>query len=81
MSSTLKWEPVIERGDYLSDELKYLLRQKYGDPIEKTTLQQWDITYLYGLRDGCTDKPIKKEIEKLIKAIETYEAITIWESY
>ena len=80
MSSTLKWDPIIDRGIALSDELKYILQVRFGKGFDiNVSVQHLD--YLRGLRDGIKEKEIKKEIQTLIDAIKKYEAITLWEDY
>ena len=79
MSSTLKWEPVVDRGKSLSLDVKFLLRDYLGKSID-SFLDSGDIKYIEGLRDASKD-PIKKELQKLLDAIEKYKQIRIWEEY
>ena len=79
MSSTLKWEPIVETGRPLSDDLKYLLRKRYGGTVYNVTLDEDQISYLEGLKDASNDKRVCKEIQLLIDAINKHENIKLWE--
>lgn len=79
MSSSLRWEPITNKGESLSSELKFLLRIPYGSPIG-ITLNESDIPYLTGLRDAAGEG-IKKEIQILITAIVKYGEIKVWEQF
>ena len=48
MSSTLYWKPVIDYKGYFSDLLKYALRKKYTNPINRIFMAS-DIPFLEGL--------------------------------
>jgi hypothetical protein len=80
MSSTLKWEPIIDRGKSLSDDLKFRLRKKYGGTIDNIILNQADVAYLEGLRDGMEEHQAK-EIQGLLDAIEKYGDIRLWKEF
>jgi hypothetical protein len=76
MSSSLIWEPVIEK-DYktLNCDIKFSLRKRYGDPIS-ATLDHSDISYLEGLVDAG-----KKHIKEVIDLINKNGEIKIEETW
>ena len=84
MSSSLYWEPCIEQDNKsLCDPLKYIFARKYwdhdgslgGHPIQ---LNDADVPYLNGVRDGTSNKDIKRDIETLLEAITEYRAVIIY---
>ena len=75
MSSTLVWEPLDRGKKELPDEIKYILRKKYGEPV-KIVLSECDIEYLQGVKDAGVES-----IETLIKAIEKYHKIIVEEEW
>ena len=75
MSSTLIWEPLNRKKKDLPDEIKYILRKKYGEPIN-IVLRENDIGYLQGIKDAGV-----LSIEILINAIEKYQEIVVQEEW
>ena len=75
MSSTLIWEPLNRKKKDLPDEIKYILRKKYGEPIN-IVLRENDIGYLQGIKDAGV-----LSIEILINAIEKYQEILVQEEW
>jgi hypothetical protein len=77
MSSSLSWKPVKNYEDDFTDEVKYALRKRYGNPsIDGTTLDEGDLPYLNGLHDAGI-----KGMDEVIAAIEKHSAIEIKETY
>jgi len=75
MSSTLYYRIVKPTDDeYLSDDLKFILREKFdlvsGDTIR---LDGTKIDYLKGLADANIDGA-----KTLVIAIEKYDAVDVW---
>ena len=75
MSSTLMWEPLRRNKKDLPNEMKYILRKKYGEPV-KIVLSERDIEYLQGVKDAGVES-----IETLINAIEKYQEILVQEEW
>jgi hypothetical protein len=75
MSSVLVWEPTDREKTGLSNDLKYVLRKSYGEPIS-FVLSQGDIPYLTGLKDAGV-----KDANALIVAIKKYRKITVTEDW
>jgi len=80
MSSSLYWEPIINRGNHLSDELKYILRKRWGTSFDLRLMDK-DVDYLIGLKHGCEKEKTGKEIDTLLQAIERHDEIRIWDGY
>ena len=84
MSTQLYWKPVRpEQQQGLCNELKYIFARTYWDHDgslcgEEYILTADNIVYLCGIRDGTTDKIVKRDVEILIKAIQQYGSIAIW---
>ena len=78
MSTSLYFEPICNKGISLSDNLKYILRKKYGSSVD-AILDDHDINYLEGIRDACNNEKEASEVQKLIDAIEKYNSIKVWE--
>lgn len=71
MSSSLIWKPVIkQKENYLPDELKFILRDKFVGGLPYTFKSQ-DISYLQGLND-CGIKGALELIEAIINHGEVY---------
>ena len=76
MTSSLTWCPsVVPTQQTLPYELKFVLRKKYGNPVE-AVFTTHDISYLEGLRD-CE---IKGAME-LIQAIAEHGSIQVKEFF
>jgi len=69
------WEPLNRKKKDLPDEIKYILRKKYGEPV-KIVLRECDIEYLQGVKDAGVES-----IEILINAIEKYQEILVQEEW
>ncbi len=80
MSSTLYWRPANEHGKELSDEMKFLLRKRWGDPL-KVTLGKSDVNILEGMELAVEDKKLKGEIGDLIRAIDKCDQIVLEERW
>lgn len=79
MSSNLMWRPQGS-GVNLSSDIKFLLRLKFGNPIE-CVLSSEDLDYLDGLADGVTATNLRNEIRSLIKAVRAHEYIEVKEHW
>jgi len=75
MSSNLYWRPSENYGKSLPTDLKFALREQFGEPI-KVTLSEVDISFLRGLKIGGM-----KSAQTLIDAIEKHERIDVEEKY
>jgi hypothetical protein len=76
MSSNLAWFPVVvPKGHDLSDELKFVLRKRYGEPV-KALMTGKDVPYLLGLLDADI-----KDVCKLIDAIGKFGEIDVREVF
>lgn len=77
MSSTLCWTPTKRDKEFLSDELKFVLRKKNGDvTIDSMILSDCDMPYLEGLKDAGISG-----IDELIEAIEKHDQVTLSEEF
>ena len=77
MTSSLYWKPVDDYSEYFPDELKYVLRTRFDcGHIDATQMNESDIPYLEGLRDGGI-----KGAAELIKAIKEHGTVVIEERY
>lgn len=75
MTANLYWEPIIEPKRSLSDELKYALRKRFDiERGQKQRLDESDINYLSGLKDGGV-----KGTDELIEAIKKHGEVEIFE--
>lgn len=75
MSSNLAWEPGCRQKNSLPDQLKFVLRKKYGDVVD-ANMDTDDLPYLTGLRDAGIDGA-----QTLIDAIEKYDEISVVEEF
>lgn len=75
MSSSLEWEPRNRERESLPDELKFVLRKRYGEPVS-SIIDDSDLAYLAGLRDAGIEGA-----EDLIEAINKYGEIHVKEHY
>ena len=73
MSANLMFEPIIERGKNLSDELRFAFEKSWNLADGEKILTESDLLYLRGIRDGGI-----KEAQKLIDAITKYGEVKIW---
>jgi len=78
---TLNCRPIVEKEDVaLSDNLKFILRKKIGDPVGRPypyRIESYNnawIEYLKGLFDGGID-----DAKKIIDLLEEYGAVEIYE--
>jgi len=76
MSANLMFEPIIERGKTLSDELRFALERSINLQEGVKLMSETDIPYLKGLRDADI-----KDAQKLVDAIEKYGEIKVWLQY
>lgn len=81
MSTSLYMYPKIKQnGDPLDDQIKYCISRKYfchdGSLGGHADLDESDLPYLEGVRDGIDGKS-RKDVQKMIDAIEKYGSITI----
>ncbi len=78
MGASLAFIPVRpQRHTVLSDELLYIFTEKYDLNGSTHRMDNSAMSYLEGLKDaGSTE--IKKDIQKLINAIEKYGEIDIY---
>ena len=75
MSSNLYWEPTNRKKMKLDIELRRVLRNLYGQPLD-ITLDVENLGELSGLKAAGIE-----DAEKLIEAIEKYDEITLSESF
>ena len=80
MSSTLYWRPADEHGKALSDDMKFLLRKAFGEPL-KITIGQSDKRTLEGMEFAVTDKKLAGELSDLIRALDKCGQIVLEERY
>ena len=73
MSSSLVWEPTDTRYGDLRNDLKFILRKRYGNPV-KATLDGADVPYLQGLVDAG-----KEDVKEIIDLINKHHEIEIKE--
>lgn len=75
MSSDLTWEPAQRKKASLTDAIKWALQKRYGGTVDNI-MDQGDIGYLEGLRDGGL-----AEAQFLIDAIEKHDRIVVKEEF
>jgi len=81
MSSTLYYRPVIHSPNGKSlDQLKFVLKKRYGCSTIHHTMTHLDIPYLEGLRDVGGDN-VSHESDELIKAIMKHDEIELHEVF
>ena len=74
MTSNLIWIPVEpEKMNDLPNELKFILRKRYGNPID-SILDNSSFPYLQGLGDAGV-----KGVDKIINAIRKHGEIRVKE--
>jgi hypothetical protein len=73
MSSSLNWQPVNKKKNYLDCELKFILQDKFSLP---NIFDHSDVAYLTGLKDAGV-----KGASDLINEIEKQGEVKVWESY
>lgn len=78
MSSTLVWRKIIvvPANNSLPDQLKYILRKRFGGGNYPEILDRTDLRYLEGLADAGVDGA-----EDLRAAIIEYDEVEILEEY
>jgi len=77
MSMNLYWEPVVDRGQSLSDSLKFILR----DDVENClpcTMSESSLPFLRGIR-AAGNAELKKDCTTLIEAIEKHGTVRLWQ--
>ena len=75
MSSTLNWRPLHSNEKDLSDELKFMLRKEYGEPVN-CVLRDEDIKFLRGLSIAGAS-----EADELIAGISKFGEIEVKEVF
>ena len=80
MSSSLYWEVPRPNRNELSDGIKRLLRDRYGDPVDVFLSHGRDYDWLQGLA-AAGGETLKKEAKKLCDLIDRYESVRVFESY
>ncbi len=75
MSSTLTFEPFDRKKKTLSDEIKFMLRNRYGEPID-AAIDVEEIPFLEGLIVAGVS-----EADKIINAIKKHGKIILKEEY
>lgn len=73
MSTNLFWKPVSPDSNYLDNQLKFILREKYNYKYPQFTAK--DIPYLNGLEDAGV-----KGARELISAIHEYGEVELFEN-
>ncbi len=74
MSSNLTWVPnVVQEKVDLSTDLKFIIRKRYGNPID-VTVDEAHRLYFEGLHDAGI-----KDAIKVMAAIDTYSKINLKE--
>lgn len=86
MSSTLRWRPTNHEGEYLGDQLKFILRKRYGGIVsEWVELGRSDIQYLEGVAVGAQSMPnrsgLEQEVRAVIALINKHGAIEVRETF
>lgn len=76
MSSTLTWRPAITDNASLPNELKFVLRTKFGGNIKDRMFNRYDLGYL----DALVDAGIKGA-DQLIEAIQLHKEVIVTEEY
>lgn len=79
MSTTLVWDPVIYREKSLNTETKFVLRKRYGDPINCRIGTIEDKAFLEGLLSAGTPN-VQKDANALLAALEKYDEIDLRET-
>ena len=79
MSSTLQWRPAHTENTSLSYELKVLLREVFGEPIN-TTLSAKHLPILGALAAG-RGGAVLADIQKLVVAIDNCGEVILEELY
>jgi hypothetical protein len=75
MSSTLFWTPINEGRRVFADDVKYILRKKFGGAID-ATLNENDLGYIRGLNDAGVGGS-----SEVLEALVKFGSIRIWEVY
>jgi len=75
MVSSLYWRPTEDYGHSIDSDLKFILRERYGNPIN-IILTNHDLDYLSGMEDSGI-----KNVNKLILAIRKHGSIRLKEVY
>ena len=76
MSSCLVWSPIVKQNENdLPNDLKFVLRKKYGEPIN-ANMDESDIPYINGLIDAGV-----KGAEELREIIEKHIEVELKEQY
>lgn len=79
MSSNLRAEPRDRLKLELGTDLKFILRKRYGEPID-LDISADELPYLQGLLDAGNES-IRSNVEALIKMIKQYNWIKLKEEY
>jgi hypothetical protein len=80
MTSSLIWKPVVQpESHYLGDQLKFILRKKYGNPVDYR-FDISDIAFLEGIVLSGSHGA-EKEAQILINLIEKHDKIDVVEEY
>lgn len=79
MSSALYWKPPTPPGDALDDGLKFVLRSYWGQSFAEGDLSSEDAPFLKGVAAGTSDMGLKSCIAEVLRLIEKYGHITLWE--
>ena len=76
MSSSLSWKPVIfKSGNELPDTLKFVLRGKFGSPIDHE-FDESEVNFFLGLEAAGIDGA-----SEVIKSIKKHGKIRIYEEW
>lgn len=79
MSSNLRAEPRDRTKLELSTYLKFVLRKRYGEPIN-CEIGLDELPYLQGLLDAGNEQ-VKKDVEVLMRMINKHGWIKLKEEY
>jgi len=80
MTSSLVWKPVIQPASHcLGDQLKFILRKKYGNPVNHR-FDTSDVAFLEGVVLSGSHGA-EKEAQILIDLIEKHDEIDVVEEY
>lgn len=78
MSSTLYWQPVKNPDTTLDDSIKFLLRERYGFPVD-VEFDGENVAYLEGAMHASSSKEMKKDLKALINAILKHGSVRVFE--
>lgn len=77
MTRNLYFEPFPRpTGKSLCDALKFILREVYGEPVDHV-FTEGDITALRAIAAASGVQEVKKDVERLVEAIEKHDSVRV----